>query len=65
MSITFLLGDTKMNALVTLEQPCLPVVFEAELELASDFAKASKSAATLKAYGTDFSIFEAWCRGAG
>jgi hypothetical protein len=32
MSITFLLGDTKMNALVTLEQPCLPVVFEAELE---------------------------------
>src|ERR1700726_799258 len=54
-----------MNALAVIAEPALPVVFEAELELASDFAKASKSAATLKAYGTDFSIFEAWCRGRG
>ena len=52
-----------MNALAVIAEPALPVVFEAELELASDFAKASKSAATLKAYRTDFSIFEAWCRG--
>lgn len=49
-----------MNALGVIAEPALPVVFEAELELASDFAKASKSAATLKAYRTDFSIFEAW-----
>ena len=54
-----------MNALAVIAEPALPVVFEAELELASDFAKASKSAATLKAYRTDFSIFEAWCRGRG
>jgi hypothetical protein len=47
-----------MNALAVIAEPALPVVFEAELELASDFAKASKSAATLKAYRTDFSIFE-------
>jgi hypothetical protein len=46
-----------MNALAVIAEPALPVVFEAELELASDFAKASKSAATLKAYRTDFSIF--------
>ena len=54
-----------MNALAVIAEPALPVVFEAELELASDFAKASKSAATLKANRTDFSIFEAWCRGRG
>jgi hypothetical protein len=47
-----------MNALTVLAEPCLPVVFEAELELASDFAKASKSKATLAAYGSDFRIFE-------
>ena len=47
-----------MNALAVIAEPALPVVFEAE-QLASDFAKASKSAATLKAYRTDFSIFEA------
>jgi len=47
-----------MNALVTLEQPSCPLPTRLSLRLASDFAKASKSAATLKAYGTDF-------RGAG
>jgi site-specific recombinase XerD len=54
-----------MNALVTLEQPCLPVVFEAELELASDFAKASKAKSTQAAYSSDFRIFDAWCRERG
>jgi site-specific recombinase XerD len=54
-----------MNALTVLAEPCLPVVFEAELELASDFAKASKSKATLAAYGSDFRIFESYCRERG
>jgi site-specific recombinase XerD len=54
-----------MNALVTIDTPCLPVAFQAELELASDFAKASKSKSTIAAYGNDFRIFEAWCRGRG
>jgi hypothetical protein len=43
-----------MNALVTIAEPALPIAFVAELELATDFAKASKSAATLAAYGSDF-----------
>jgi site-specific recombinase XerD len=54
-----------MNALVTLERPYLPVAYVAELELASDFAKASKAKSTLQAYGSDFRIFEGWCRGRG
>ncbi|MFZ1095164.1 MAG: hypothetical protein WAN75_39095 [Xanthobacteraceae bacterium] len=47
-----------LHALTVIAEPCLPVVFAAELELASDFAKASKSKATLAAYGSDFRIFE-------
>jgi hypothetical protein len=31
-----------------------------QLELAADFAKASKAKATQDAYGSDFRIFEAW-----
>jgi site-specific recombinase XerD len=53
------------TALVVLEQPCLPVAFEAELELAADFAKASKAKATIAAYESDFRIFESWCRARG
>jgi hypothetical protein len=52
-----------MNALVTIEQPALPVELTATLELAADFAKASKSKATLAAYGSDWRIFDAcWTR---
>ena len=54
-----------MNALVVIEQLCLPVAFEAELELASDFARASKAKATQEAYCSDFRIFESWCRQRG
>jgi site-specific recombinase XerD len=53
------------TALTVLEQPALPVAFVAELELASDFARASKSPATKAAYESDFRIFEAWCRARG
>ena len=49
------------TALVTVEQPALPVEFTESLELAADFAKASKSPATQAAYASDFRIFEAWC----
>jgi site-specific recombinase XerD len=54
-----------MNALVTIEQPALPVELTATLELAADFAKASKSKATLAAYGSDWRIFDAWCSARG
>ena len=45
-------------------EPVLPIAYVAELELASDFAKASKSKATLAAYGSDFRIFEHGAAGA-
>jgi hypothetical protein len=35
------------------------------LELARDFAKAAKSAATLRAYRSDIAIFVEWCRSRG
>jgi site-specific recombinase XerD len=41
-----------MKALVVIEPPALPVL-TATLELAADFAKASKSKATMAAYGSD------------
>jgi site-specific recombinase XerD len=50
-----------MNALVVIEPPALPVEFTEALELAADFAKASKSPATQAAYASDWRIFEAWC----
>jgi site-specific recombinase XerD len=43
------------------EQPALPAELTATLELAADFAKASKAKATQDAYGSDFRIFESWC----
>jgi site-specific recombinase XerD len=43
-----------MNALTVIEQPALPAELTATLELAADFAKASKAKATQAAYGSDF-----------
>jgi site-specific recombinase XerD len=54
-----------MNALVTTERPALPIEFTATLELAADFAKASKAPATQAAYASDFRIFERWCAARG
>jgi site-specific recombinase XerD len=54
-----------MNALTVIEQPALPAELTATLELAADFAKASKAKATQAAYGSDFRIFEGWCRTRG
>jgi len=42
-----------------------PAELTATLELAADFAKASKSQATQAAYASDFRIFESWCRARG
>jgi len=42
-----------------------PAVFTEALELANHFAKASKSAATQRAYSNDMAIFVEWCRGRG
>jgi len=53
------------TALAAIEQPALPVELTATLELAADFARASKAKATQEAYGSDFRIFEAWCQARG
>ena len=44
------------TALVLLECPALPVELTATLELAADFAKASKAPATQAAYASDFQL---------
>jgi site-specific recombinase XerD len=54
-----------MNALTIIEQPYLPVAYVAELELASDFARASKAKSTQTAYSSDFRIFDCWARARG
>jgi hypothetical protein len=53
------------TALTVVEQPALPAELTATLELAADFAKASKAKATQDAYGSDFRIFDSWCRPRG
>jgi site-specific recombinase XerD len=53
-----------MNALVVIESS-VPAVFSEALELAHDFAKAAKSAATQRAYSSDIAIFVDWCRSRG
>jgi hypothetical protein len=53
------------TALTAVEQPALPAGLTATLELAADFAKASKAKATQDAYASDFRIFESWCRPRG
>jgi hypothetical protein len=49
------------TALTVLDQPARPAELTATLEVAADFAKASKARATQDAYASDFRIFELWC----
>src|SRR5262245_60116229 len=51
--------------IVIIEQPALPAELTTTLQLAADFARASKAKATQEAYGSDFRIFESWCRPRG
>src|SRR5262245_65868457 len=53
------------TALTVLEQSALPAELTATLELAADFARASKAKATQDAYGSDWRIFESWCHPRG
>jgi site-specific recombinase XerD len=43
----------------------VPVLPPAEIELASDFARAEKAEATRRAYRADFDAFRAWCEDRG
>ena len=53
------------TALTVVAQPALPAELTAALEVAADFARASKARATQDAYESDFRIFESWCRSRG
>ena len=51
-----------MNAVTTFEAcAAVPALPAADLEIAKDFARASKAAATRRAYQKDFARFTAWC----
>lgn len=47
---------------VPVEQTSLPDILRAEVERAADYARASRSTATQRAYGSDWKIFMAWCQ---
>src|SRR4051794_14068339 len=53
------------NALVFVGPPAPPAELVATLELAADFARASKANTTLLAYGSDWRVFTFWCGGHG
>jgi site-specific recombinase XerD len=67
MSITRIPEGDIMDctALTVVEQPVLPAELTATLQIAADFARACKAPATQEAYGSDFRIFESWCRPRG
>src|SRR5271157_1161899 len=46
----------------TLESGAEPATIQAEVDAAHDFALAEKSAATRRAYRSDFAAFTVWCR---
>jgi hypothetical protein len=53
-----------MNAITTFKAcAAFPALPAADLEIAKDFARASKAAATRRAYQKDFARFTAWCEG--
>jgi len=54
-----------MNALAPLPAAALPVTLQIEAEVAKAFARASKSASTIRGYRIDAAIFRAWCGARG
>src|SRR4051812_38939161 len=55
-----------MYALTTIEPgTALPVILADELEQAVEFSRAAKSAATIRAYRSDWRVFTAWCAARG
>jgi hypothetical protein len=53
------------NALVIVEEAGPPAELAVTLELAADFARASKAKTTLAAYGSDWRVYERWCQEKG
>jgi integrase len=50
---------------VMVGQPTLPAILNDKIERAAAYARASRSAATRKAYDSDWAIFTAWCAAHG
>jgi integrase len=50
---------------VPADQGMLPDILRAEVERAADYARASRSAATQRAYASDWRIFQNWCESRG
>ncbi len=46
-------------------QPALPSILNEKIERAAAYAKAARSGATRRAYGSDWGIFTGWCAGHG
>ncbi len=53
-----------LHALVP-AQPTLPAVLDEKIERAAAYARAARSAATRRAYASDWAIFTAWCAAHG
>src|SRR3954454_10839089 len=53
------------NPLVIVDQAGPPAELAATLELAADFARASKAKTTLAAYASDWRVFGCWCQERG
>jgi hypothetical protein len=53
--------NSPSRSLVIRDARALLAALEPELEDATDYAMADKSAATSRAYKSDFEVFRAWC----
>ena len=51
--------DGQLVAVV--QQPLLPEILNEKIERAAEYARAARSAATRRAYASDWAIFTAWC----
>lgn len=54
-----------MNALTTLTIERLPALMDADMDAADEYLRAEKAASTRRAYGSDWTIFQAYCLARG
>ena len=56
---------TQLNATIIPAQPALPAILNEKIERAAAYARSARSAATRRAYESDWAIFTAWCAAHG
>jgi len=59
--MTITADNSPSRSLIVSDTGRLPAALEAELEDAAGYARLDKSAATRRAYRSDFDLFRAWC----